>query len=120
MSIMPGAQERLCELREEAYCKVLKCFVASQSYDLVREPQKLPGTASAVRTSFSGVLQLLSLCSCCASLSQQRRTWTHCAAECIEHYDYMLGCGECGLLVQLSALIIVKCWLAGILTTVYS
>lgn len=32
---MPGAQERLCELREEAYCKVLKCFVASQSYDLV-------------------------------------------------------------------------------------
>ncbi|BDA49275.1 Protein EMSY-LIKE 3 [Coccomyxa sp. Obi] len=34
---MPGAQERLCELREEAYCKVLKCFVASQSYDLKKE-----------------------------------------------------------------------------------
>ena len=29
-------QERLCELREEAYCKVLKCFVAGQQYDLVR------------------------------------------------------------------------------------
>ena len=28
--------ERLCELREEAYCKVLKCFVTSQVYDLVR------------------------------------------------------------------------------------
>ena len=38
---MPGAQERLCELREEAYCKVLKCFVASQSYDLVSFPAKL-------------------------------------------------------------------------------
>lgn len=28
--------ERLSELREEAYCKVLRCFLASQQYDLVR------------------------------------------------------------------------------------
>lgn len=27
--------ERLSELREEAYCKVLRCFLASQQYDLV-------------------------------------------------------------------------------------
>ena len=44
---MPGAQERLCELREEAYCKVLKCFVASQSYDLVRAPCKTPWLSRA-------------------------------------------------------------------------
>ena len=28
--------ERLSKLREEAYCKVLRCFLASQQYDLVR------------------------------------------------------------------------------------
>lgn len=30
--------ERLSELREEAYCKVLRCFLASQQYDLVSIP----------------------------------------------------------------------------------
>ncbi|CAK0786367.1 hypothetical protein CVIRNUC_009580 [Coccomyxa viridis] len=29
--------ERLSELREEAYCKVLRCFLASQQYDLNKE-----------------------------------------------------------------------------------
>ncbi|CAL5226734.1 g9587 [Coccomyxa viridis] len=29
--------ERLSELREEAYCKVLRCFLASQQYDLGKE-----------------------------------------------------------------------------------
>ena len=31
--------ERLSELREEAYCKVLRCFLASQQYDLVSSLQ---------------------------------------------------------------------------------
>ncbi len=36
MPVNDYVAERLCELREEAYCRVLKCFVASQTYDLVR------------------------------------------------------------------------------------
>jgi len=44
--------ERLSELREEAYCKVLRCFLASQQYDLVSHT-KYPN----VSFLFLGVLQ---------------------------------------------------------------
>ena len=33
---------RLSELREEAYCKVLRVFVVQQLYDLVRLPALMP------------------------------------------------------------------------------
>jgi hypothetical protein len=44
MPASDAVADRLCELREEAYCKVLKCFVVSQTYDLVRPCLRNIGT----------------------------------------------------------------------------
>ena len=53
----PGPLARLSELREEAYCKVLRVFVVQQLYDLVRPAHAgaplqcaslLPGAARAL------------------------------------------------------------------------
>jgi hypothetical protein len=61
-------QERLCELREEAYCKVLKCFVAGQQYDLV---QLLAPPPVAVRFSMTRLmLQQGGLLSGCTDANQ--------------------------------------------------
>ncbi len=63
--------ERLSELREEAYCKVLRCFLASQQYDLVSD------------TKYPNVLLAFSWWCC------RYRAWA-CEASCSQLMDLSL------------------------------